>query len=77
MNLRYNQISYKHKQCPATVSRLFCPRILGKRAFTRTGVRTSLGELGSGNAPAVLCSRSSPTFIGGSKNPKTQGGYHA
>ena len=68
----YNSISHNPKQFPASVTRLFYSPNLGKRASIRAGIRTALGELGSGNAPAVLGCESSPAFIGGfqSQNPK-------
>lgn len=68
----YNSISHNPKQFPASVTRLFYSPNLGKRASIRAGIRTTLGELGSGNAPAVLGCESSPAFIGGfqSQNPK-------
>lgn len=74
-NKGYNAISLNHKQCPATVSRLFIAPNLGKRASTRAGIRPTLGVLVSGNAPTVLCSESTPAFIGGSQS-QTQGAHH-
>ena len=64
----YNGRSYKPKQYPRTESVFFnAPNHAGLFAHTRTGACTSLGDAGSGNAPTVFGSRTSPAFIGGSK----------
>lgn len=63
-HLRYNQNLSKPKQCPASVSRLFYAPILSIRPYFVTRFIKSLGVLGSGNAPAVLGSESTPTFTG-------------
>lgn len=64
-NNGYNTSSLKPKQCPASVSRLFCAPNLGKRVSIYTGILATLGVLGNGNVPAVLGSESAPAFIGG------------
>ena len=76
MKLRYNLISLKPWQCPASVTRLFYSPNLGKRAFTCAGIRPALGELGNGNVPAAQGCESSPAFIGGFQS-QNLGGHHA
>ena len=72
----YNQTSLKQMQRPDAVNRFFCSPNLGKRASIRAGIRTTLGELGSGNAPAAQGCESSPAFIGGFQS-QNLGGHHA
>ena len=76
MKLRYNLISLKPWQCPASVSRLCSSPPVGKRAFTCAGIRPALGELGNGNVPAAQGCESSPAFIGGFQS-QNLGGHHA
>ncbi len=75
-NLRYNSISLNPWQCPASATRLFYSPNLGKRASTRAGIRTALGELGNGNVPTAQGCESSPAFIGGFQS-QNLGGHHA
>lgn len=62
LNPRQNRVSLKHKLLPVSVSRIFYAPILAN-CFHAVS-RSVMGVSVSGNAPAVLCSESTPAPIG-------------